>query len=505
MRIHRLLLPVCLITASACSDDDSSGRADGSVAADASRLDAAPVPDAGDAALPADAAPDAAPPDAGPPPLSVPEIHPVDPHRLAMNGALWWAAGYYPGAALNMTGDDYGGDHDAYNQAFIDLAAQHGINLFRIWINWGNLGAGDGWDNHILHPYPRPGPGLAADGEPRLDLDQFNPDYFDLIERSVTYARQRGVVVQVMLLDCWHVGYGESYGFHDLDYFKGPNNTNGVDFSTEAEWLDPSGTIFSYNAAFVEQVVETIGDQPNIIWETCNEKRLGSPPDDPSTWAQDPFHAALADVIRARETALAYPSHLIMPVDLPEHRTVAGHRTPTNGRPDPESIDDMHDRLATVQFGWNLPLISDNDCCPGEPDAVFVRRKAWAALTAGAHVDVFNNEAYLAAVLASQNTADGMRWVALTRAFIADLGVDLVGMVPLDATVDSGAYAFGRAGDEYVIYQRSGDAFAVTGLPATYSATWFNPRDGATQAATPGPTFTPPTTADWVLHVKATP
>ncbi len=503
----RFLLPllVCLLLSPGCSDDATGTEPDGAVTPDASALDAGTGVDAASDADVPDATLDADAPDGALPDPGVPEIHPTDPHRFAMNGSVWWPAGYYPGAAFNMTGDDYNGDYDGYNQAFIDLAAQQGINLFRIWINWGNLGNGSGWDNHILHPYLRTGPGTANDGDPKLDLDQFNPDYFDLIERSVEYARQQGMVVQVLLLDCWHAGYGESYGFYDLDYFSGANNVNGVDFTTEAQWLDPSGTIFSYNAAFVEHVVETIGDKPNIIWETCNEKRAGSPPDDPDVWAQDPFHAGMAAVIRARESALAYPAHLIMPVDLPEHRTVAGHRTPTNGLPNAESLDDMHDRLATVQFGWNRPLISDNDCCAGEPDAVFVRRKAWLALTAGAQVDLFNNEGYLSAVLANQNTADGMRWVALTRTFIDDLGVNLVGMVPLDSAVDGGATAYGRAGQEYVIYQRTGAAFTVTGLPSALTATWFNPRNGTTQAAGSGPTFTPPTTADWVLYVVAAP
>ena len=95
----------------------------------------------------------------------------------------------------------------------------------------------------------------------------------------------------------------------------------------------------------------------------------------------DAWHAAIADIVRARETALGLATHrLIVPVDLPEHRTVAGHQTPSDGG---ESIADMRARLAGEQFAWGLPLISDNDCCPGE-GAPAVRGKRGYTQRAGA-------------------------------------------------------------------------------------------------------------------------
>jgi hypothetical protein len=300
-----------------------------------------------------------------------------------------------------------------------------------------------------------------------------------------------------MLFDCGHIHY--SAGLAARDYFKADNNVNGLDWSAESEWLDPEGPIFSYVRAFVEEVVATVGHEPGLIWETCNEK-FGSAVDAYDVVAADPLHVAVGNAVRAKESDLGYPAHLIMPLDLPEHRTVAGHRTPAANNP--ESIADVHARLAGEQFAWNVPLITDNDCCPGEPDADFVRQKAWAALTAGAYIDVFNNELCFESVLSNANTAAGMRYVSLTRAFVEGEGVDLVGMRPADELVTGGAWATAREGDEYVVYLSAGGSTEIQGLAPTAVGTWFDPRQGTTSSAGAGPAFTAPDSGDWVLHVR---
>ena len=50
-------------------------------------------------------------------------------------------------------------------------------------------------------PYLRTGPGSAADGEPRFDLSQPNPVYFDRLRRRVIAAGERGIYVSVMLFE----------------------------------------------------------------------------------------------------------------------------------------------------------------------------------------------------------------------------------------------------------------------------------------------------------------
>ncbi len=435
---------------------------------------------------------------------AVPVIHPDDPHRLAWHGTSFYPVGYYIGTAVNMTGADYAGDSVAFMKEYMDKASGHGINLFRVWLNWGNVNAADtkSWDAYILHPYQRTGPGTAFDGKPRVDVTQFNPEYFTRLETIVDYAAAKGMVVQAMLLDCWHVGFGLNQGFKERDYFTAQNNVNGISWSTEAEWLDPKGPVFEKNELFIRKVVQTIGDRENLIWETCNEKKQG----DHSTAAatkNDPFHAAVASVVHDEEDAQGFPRHLVMPVDLPEHRTVAGHRTPTNGAANEETVAQMHQRLVDTQYAWNVPLISDNDCCNGEPDAQVIRRKTWAALTGGGHVDVFNNDAYVKSVLSNANTSNGMKWVGLSAKLVADRGIELSTMAPHDELADGGAWVLANPGQEYLVVLPSGGKTTLSGAPASVDAKWFDPRTGALSDAGAGPSFTAPDGKDWVLHVRA--
>ena len=442
-------------------------------------------------------------PTGDPPAPAFVQIDAADPHRLTWRGQPFYPAGYYAGAAFNMTGPDFAGDHAAFHTAVMDTLVAGGANYFRVWINWGALTndtvpVEDQWDLHILHPYLRTGPGEAVDGQPRFDLDAWNPDYFTWLAQAVDFAADRDLVVQLILLDCWHAGFGLQYGYGARDYFAAANNINNVDFTDESAWLDLAGPVFARHRQFIERVVDTLGARDNLVWETCNEKRAGPHATFAET-ADDPWHRAIADTIRAREASLGLPTHrLVVPVDLPEHRTVAGHTTPSD---DGESPADMRARLISEQFAWNTPLISDNDCCPGQPDPDAVRVKAWAALTAGAHVDIFNNEMFKSAVLTAPQTAQGIHHVGLVHAFLRDLSVDLVGMTPNDSLVQGDAWTYARPNDEYVLYLPNGGMIDIPGLPAA-TALWWDPRNGGAQDAGPGPQFTAPSPGDWALHIR---
>jgi hypothetical protein len=45
----------------------------------------------------------------------------------------------------------------------------------------------------------RTGPGVALDGEPKFDLTQFDPEYFDRLRSRVSAALDCGIYVSIML------------------------------------------------------------------------------------------------------------------------------------------------------------------------------------------------------------------------------------------------------------------------------------------------------------------
>ncbi|MBX7196328.1 MAG: hypothetical protein K1X94_30020 [Sandaracinaceae bacterium] len=460
--------------------------------------DARDVLDAGPAAVDSDildAGVDSAP-------RSAPQVHPDDPTRLAWRGRTWVPAGYYGGIALHMTGIDFAGDFRASNDALLDLLIAGGVGYTRVWASWGALPSEEGapearWDAFVRTPWARTGPGLAVDGEPRLDLERFEPSYFEELERFVARADASDIVVQLVLLDCWHASFGRSHGFARLDYFAAENNVNGLEVPDEAAWFDVGGAIHAHNLAFVREVVRTVGHHENLVLETCNEPRPIEP-SDPARVARAAFHVSIANVIHEEEARGGFPRHLVVPIDLPEHRSVAGHMTPSNGLAGEEPLDAMAARLPGEQRGWGVPLVSDNDCCPGVPDTSIVRRKAWIALLSGAHVSIFNNELFRREVQRRPETLEGIRAVARTVEVLEALGIDVAGRTP--SRPASGVYMLSGPDGSALLALDDAESIDL-GRVSDGPAVLIDPRTGETSAAGHGPEFRRPSAEDWILWV----
>jgi hypothetical protein len=402
-----------------------------------------------------------------------PRVHAADPRRFSIGGATWYPTGYYPSvAAFSADQPD-----PRYYRRVIDRLSASGINYFRAVFTMGQP-YGDS-----STPYQRTGPGNAADGRPRFDLTQFNQAYFDYWREIVLYARDKGMVVQLCILDGWHwtgleienSGPGKVWGIK-YDFYYAGNNINGLAANSQADMINASHPVNAFQKALVRKVVDTVGDLPNIVWEVGNET------------SRIDWEMKLADVITAEERARGLYEHLVMPRDLPGHQYVPGHCDNTASTV----------RTAMVRaFPQGLMLISDNDCISaGTPDVR--RRKAWATLVSGGHIDLFHFELTDSSVLDSDDAALGMRYVGYVGKFLSDLRIDLAGMTPLP---DAGAgWAYGRIGEEYIVYLPAGGRAVLSGVTADLRATWFNPRDGSTNEAGSGTEFDAPDGRDWVLY-----
>ncbi len=406
-----------------------------------------------------------------------PRIHPADGRRLYWNGATWYPVGYYPAnGALTSDQTDYAN----FYRDLLDRLAENRINYMRAVFNMGQP-YGD-----AMTVYERTGPGLAADGRPKFDLTRFNRTYFDYWRSVAEYALSKGIVLQISITDLWHNhdtivevnGPGRIWGMQ-FDFYRAENNINGIDAADHTAWMSETHPVFAYHQALIRKLVDTMGDLPNIVWEIGNQT------------GRTDWELRLADFLTAYEQSRGLPVRLVMPRDLPGHQFVPGQCVW-----DPVQVHS----LLVGAYGWNLPLLADNDCIyPGDPDTR--RRRAWAALTAGAHINLFHLELASPAVLDSRDAADGMRYLGYLRTFLEELDVDLAGMRPSDGLVTHG-WAYARPGREYIIYLISGGGTTVRGLPAAYSAVWFNPRDGRTRSAGGGPTFIAPDDRDWVLYIR---
>jgi hypothetical protein len=91
-------------------------------------------------------------------------------------------------------------------------------------------------------------------------------------------ARDRGIYVAVMLFEGWELQFSDGWPNHP---FHGPNNVNGVEadlngdgsgveFNTLGQG-DMAGRIRAMQEDYIRQVVDTVNDLDNVLYEVCNE------------------------------------------------------------------------------------------------------------------------------------------------------------------------------------------------------------------------------------------
>lgn len=165
--------------------------------------------------------------------------------------------------------------------AYLDRLASLYHNFIRLWVT-ESIHSDGGWlmnpppnEKDIAPlPYLRTGPGLALDGGPRLDLSRFNPAYFERLRARVKQAGQRGIYVSVMFFQGFSVVTPGAWKAHPLN---GQNNVNGIDGDANGDGLglevhrSPGVPVLQIQEAYVRQVLETLHDLDNVLYEVVNE------------------------------------------------------------------------------------------------------------------------------------------------------------------------------------------------------------------------------------------
>jgi hypothetical protein len=156
--------------------------------------------------------------------------------------------------------------------AFIRFLKAHGHNCTLLWYTelprFHGLPTTDGDRPDFTvepHPWPRTGPGLATDGQPKFDLTRFNPEYFDRVRNRVRALAKAGIYVGVYFFTGeWLLRFrcpGDGYPF------SGPNNINGVDdgyrdksSALSSVTMAAPNAITSFQDAYVKKLIDTLDD-----------------------------------------------------------------------------------------------------------------------------------------------------------------------------------------------------------------------------------------------------
>ena len=422
--------------------------------------------------------------------------------------------GDYEGSPTAATGTTTDPNYDF--RLLFDTLKANGFNFARLWIfygleaEWDSETFPDAYHRYNIMPYMRTGPGIANDGKPKYDLTQFNPLYFERLAAACAAARERGINLQLILIDAWIFRVPLIWRYH---VFNLANNINGVDGDPQGtkQSSDPdSGSCSLHNTGVVEaekalvaHIIDSVNDFDNVFFEMANENYYNLE-----------WELSMARFVHDYE-AKKPKQHLVMPLDLPDH-DYGGQSYGKNPHTDHAKtwktwdLPQLHAKLMAAR-NLKQPLLYDPDGLETRDDPI-VRRAFWTAFVSGANLD------YLDYSLQPEDGGDerGLRRAELRR----QLGTLAVftrqlspwEMHPEDGPVSSGeGYLLAGPRKAVVYLPRGGEVeLDMAAMPGDFHVRWFNPRNGVFTESSPvagGKVngFTAPDRRDWVLCLETVP
>ncbi len=336
-----------------------------------------------------------------------------------------------------------------------------------------------------IAPFPRIGPGLALDGQPKYDLNRWNPEFFERLHRFLGLASDYGIIVEVTLLSNT---YNDSVW--SLNPLHSANNINGLE---EARWQDYNTMrhprLFDAQLRHVRKIVDETRHYDNIIYEICNEPGGWRDPQEgnlPSPGEVDEWQMAVAEVIRDAESGLPH-RHLISGQEAFSYDPVFTQPSLKSFRDFGIDVVNMHP-LPNTTYGADtydmgefmmkqLKLRSVRDFCLAtyhEPKPLnydednaasqykdfdgwtIHRKRAWTTLLSGAHYDYID---FSIINYCPTGTPESRRYIRSWMRHLSEFvhGLDLVRARPLAGVLRSTpdhvcASVFGVEGEDYCIY-----------------------------------------------------
>lgn len=366
-------------------------------------------------------------------------------------------------------------DYDEY----LDFLDKHNHNFIRMWA-W-EQGGWDPWAaRHVSVgplPFARTGPGKAADGKPKYDLNTFNQHYFDRLRERVAAAGQRGIYVSVMLFEGWSVEKKRQVGNPWQGHpFNRANNVNGIDGDQnddgegpEIHTVNVERKIRQIQERYARKVVDTVNDLDNVLYEIGNEMHVGS-----VAWQY-----RMIDFIREYEkdkpkqhpigmtgAPIANSALFDSPADWISPTGKDGYKT------DPPPADGRKVIIADVDHIWPKQY----------------QQWVWKSFTRGlntAFMDLYG-ETRIGDTDVTKLRFVG-DWIGQHDAVRRNLGytlalaerMDLATCTP-QATLASTGYCLADPGREYVVYLPSGGKVTVDLAAATnnLAVEWISPKTG---------------------------
>lgn len=373
-----------------------------------------------------------------------------------------------------------------------------GASVTELWV-WDHFYhdeffAGGDWYLAPL-PYSRTGPGNALDGNLKFDLTSYNSTYFDRIRSRLQWLASRGMYGTVLLFETAIASFGTSAWTFDGHPYNASNNINSVAPGSLAAIYDRSNSgVNTAHQGYVDHLLDTIEDLPNVIVEIANEPLI----------ATSAFSEFWVNYVRDYEIANSTFRHPIYRStdtsdDSAELRACGADII------SPAPAWSGYASGATPEESGGRVIILDTDHITPLNAA---RDMLWRAFTRGDNV-LYMDDPWLQWSEAFTEPVQS-RTAAAQIAHYAGRLANLALCVPNGALASTN-YCLANPGVEYVVYQPSAGSFTVdlSASTRTYTVEWL---DTATGLRLPGPnvvggsaahTLVPPFGAGVVAFLQA--
>jgi hypothetical protein len=376
-------------------------------------------------------------------------------------------------------------DYDRYLQFLRD----NGHNFMRMWM-WEQprFASWNTTDDYFFSPIPyaRSSVCCALDGGNKFDLTEFNPAFFQRLRERVVAAGEQGIYVSVMLFEGWSI-FTYSKDPWPGNPYNGANNVNGVDATDYASGFPPAHShlpnpaVWPYQKAYIDHIVDAVGDLDNVLYEVSNED-----PAPPDKWLQNlEWQNQVVDEIHSYEDR---PGHERHPVGITRTLGCGGEGG---------VLCATNQQIADTHADWFSPgpesygpydpgdkvVIWDTDHITG---VGITDDQAWKAFLSGWNPISMDHSRYTSdsCDVGPIDPEDGIVPLASDwRSSCGDLAMrdtaryatkmDLIHMVSQPSVCSTG-YCLVNTGHEYLVYQPRRTAFTLTLAPGRYAVEWFD-------------------------------
>ncbi len=443
---------------------------------------------------------------------------------LILNGSQTWNTLQDWGSNKSLQTIDFDG--------FVKFLIAHGHNFTLLWYteltkfcNFPSTASSPPEITVSPHPWQRTGPGAAADGELKFDLAKFDQRYFDRLRARTQALLNAGIYAGVYFFTAEWLNIFRCDG--DGYPLTGSNNINGVDDGYAdgskkgigAISMTAPNAITKFQDAYVEKVIDTLNDLPNVLWVISEEAPANA------TWWNDHLisHVRAYEAKKPHQHPIGYgaligaPDTVLYNSDADWVKPKARISPATScGTGKPSCKVNVNDSDHSY-FGMWKDTPQQN------------RNYAWQNFMNGNQV-LFMDPYVTYYPREGRNMCVSPKNVICSRPdarwdnFRDNLGyilkysrkLNLANVSP-QRSLASTAYCLAQtqsAGAEYLVYAPSGGSFTInlSAMPASrkLAVEWFNPSTGSTIAAKPIPAgsashaFSAPFAGDAVLYLVDT-